>query len=975
MNNDTLSEPIQGQALGGMPQRRPAPTASQPVFPDGPINILIVDDEPKNLTVLETILNDPSYRLVRAESANQALLALVVDEFALIILDIRMPDMNGFELTAMIKERKKTSRVPIIFLTAYYNEDQHMLEGYGTGAVDYLHKPVNPTILRSKVSVFAELYRVGRECSTANRALLAEVTERCRAQEQLRELNETLELRVVERTEALAEANAALDVTGKRYRSLFDNSLDAVISLNPEGRFDAANPAAIRLTGHTLDELRKLQFLDLCLPEQREAGKEAFRAALRQESVALETTLVTASGEHRDLFICSAPAIVDGQLVGISCIARDVTERKRAEETLRENERRFREMVDALPAAVYTVDAQGWITHANPAALDCTGKALEVATDQWRLSPRMFRPDGTPLTHEESPMARAMKDGRAIKGEELIIERPDGTRRWIEAYPTPLYGVQGGVIGGINMLIDITDRKLAEEALQISEVRYRRLFEASKDGILILDKSTGRILDANPLMSELLGYTYDEFAGRELWEIGLFKDKLANDAALGDLKANGYLRCEHCPMGATHGARAELEIVANEYLQDHHAVIQCNVRDITERTNLERKTREQAEALADLHRRKDEFLAMLSHELRNPLAPISNAVHLLGFQRSSETPIQREACDIIRRQVGQLQRLIDDLLEVSRITTGRVQLRRERVAVSGIIESAVESVGPLIDQHRHELSVAMPPGPIWLYADAARLEQVLINLLTNAAKYTEEGGQIWLNAELDAADESSANEVIIRVRDTGVGIPESLLPRIFDLFTQAERSLDRSKGGLGIGLAVVQRLTELHGGRVEAYSKLEQGSEFVVRLPLAPHDAPAPPPGPEVAPSTSRPLRVLVVDDNVDAAQTLEMLLKSSRHEVRMAHDGPSTLDVASEFQPNVVVLDIGLPRMDGYEVARRMRQIPSYKDVVLVALTGYGQDSDRQTSRNAGFDHHMVKPADFAKLQQILADVAERLI
>ena len=420
------------------------------------------------------------------------------------------------------------------------------------------------------------------------------------------------------------------------------------------------------------------------------------------------------------------------------------------------------------------------------------------------------------------------------------------------------------------LVTDLSQQKQYEElvvskaALLDSEIRYRRLFETAKDGILILDTDTGRITDANPFMSELLGYSHDHFLDKELWEIGLFSDKSANEAAVRKLQQNGYIRYEHLPLETNRGLRVEVEVVANAYQEDQHSVIQCNIRDITERSRLEKQMQEQAVALADLHRRKDEFLAMLSHELRNPLAPITNAVQLLRLQKN-EDKLQHQARTIIERQVGQLTRLVDDLLEVSRITTGRIHLQQERIALNGIVERAVETVRPLIDQRRHELTVSLPPQPIWLYADAARLEQVVVNLLTNAAKYTDDGGHIWL------AVQQEGDEAVLRVRDTGVGIAPELLPRIFDLFTQAERSLDRSQGGLGIGLCLVQRLVEMHGGKVEVYSALGQGSEFVVRLPVmvtarnrSRHRRTE-----EAAEPTGPSLRVLVVDDNVDAAESL----------------------------------------------------------------------------------------------------------
>ena len=520
---------------------------------------------------------------------------------------------------------------------------------------------------------------------------------------------------------------------------------------------------------------------------------------------------------------------------------------------------------------------------------------------------------------------------------------------------------------------DNTDHMRAEAAMKDSEVRYRRLFQTAKDGILILDADTGKVIDANPFMTTLLGYSHDEFLGKELWEIGLFRDINENRAAYRELQEKGYVRYEHLPLESRSGQKVEVEFVSNVYAENKHQVVQCNVRDITERSRLQRLTEEQAAALADLDHRKDEFLAMLSHELRNPLAPILNAALLLRLHSNRnrllgiENPVIHQSATIIERQVGQLVRIVDELLEVSRITTGRIQLHQERIALSVVVENAMATVRSLIDQRKHELTVSLPTQATWVHADAARLEQVVVNLLTNAAKYTDPGGHIWLTLQQEG------EEAVLRVRDSGVGIAPEVLPRIFDLFTQAERSLDRSQGGLGIGLALVQRLVEMHGGTVAASSVLGKGSEFVVRLPVVspPEQQPSLPPTDKAKP-TGPSLRVLVVDDNVDTVTTLSMLVQESGHEVRTAFDGTSVLEAALDYRPNVVLLDIGLPGLNGFEVAKRLRQQPTLKNIVLVAMTGYGQESDRKRSQEAGFDHHLVKPGDFGKVLQILATVSE---
>ena len=359
---------------------------------------------------------------------------------------------------------------------------------------------------------------------------------------------------------------------------------------------------------------------------------------------------------------------------------------------------------------------------------------------------------------------------------------------------------------------------------------------------------------------------------------------------------------------------------------------------------------------------KDQFLAMLAHELRNPLSAVRNAVATASLDASRRP----RALEIAQHQSEQLGRLIDDLLDVARVTQGRIALRKKRVRLAEVIEEAVESMRPFIESRGLSLRVALAREPIRVEADPARLEQVFVNLLSNAAKYTEAGGQI------DLVVEPQGKEVRVRIRDTGIGIAPEMLPRLWDLFAQADRTLDRAQGGLGIGLTVARRLVELHGARIEAHSPgLGQGAEFVVTLPALPgmeERRPKPPAGS----TPQRTARVLVVEDNADTAESLTLLLEVLGHRVRAAYDGVAALDAARANVPDVMLVDIGLPGMDGYEVARRVRRDPDLKQVVLVALTGYGREEDKQEAMAAGFDYHLVKPVDPDALHGLVAQLGK---
>ena len=378
--------------------------------------------------------------------------------------------------------------------------------------------------------------------------------------------------------------------------------------------------------------------------------------------------------------------------------------------------------------------------------------------------------------------------------------------------------------------------------------------------------------------------------------------------------------------------------------------------------------RDRLEALRQSDQHKDEFLATLSHELRNPLAPIRNALHILRLAGADEQTRER-VIDTMERQTGNVIRLVDDLLELSRINEGRIELRKQRITLTSVLRGALEASAPLIEGSGHQLVVNQPNGPVLLNADPVRLTQVIANLLNNAAKYTERGGRIVMTARFETGD------AVIEVRDTGLGIAPDMLDKIFDMFVQADTSLERSRQGLGIGLTVVKRLVELHGGRVEAHSAgLGMGSEFIVRLPafldqrtaradLAPTRAP----GVERRKRDLVRFRILVVDDHQDSGDSLATLLRLLGHEVRVAHDGLAALESVRTFKPEVAILDIGMPGMDGIELGSRLRRDPALQPALMIALTGYGRDEDRRRSTEAGFDAHLVKPVDIAALNALL--------
>jgi PAS domain S-box-containing protein len=511
-------------------------------------------------------------------------------------------------------------------------------------------------------------------------------------------------------------------------------------------------------------------------------------------------------------------------------------------------------------------------------------------------------------------------------------------------------------------------RKRESESLAQADERMRSVVNHVVDGIISIDER-GTITTFNPAAERIFGYAAAEVIGQNVRMLMPEPYRHQHDSYISNYLQTG--RAKIIGIGREVSGRRRdgsvfpMELAISVFRLGGERHFTGIVRDITERKRMEHELQERLRELAEADSQKNEFLAMLAHELRNPLAPMRNALHLLSMPGVPDDTAQR-ALGMMGRQLNHLIRLVDDLLDVSRIIQGKIELRKQVIDVGSVVHRAVETAQPLIDARRHRLALTVPQTPVFVEGDLLRLAQVVANLLTNAAKYSPPESRI------DVSVEQEDGAAVIRVRDEGIGIDADVLPRVFDLFVQADASLARSEGGLGVGLTLVKRLVDMHGGEVAASSAgLGRGSEFSIRLPLVSHDVACG--GTEERPARANVTdalrrRVLVVDDNVDAAESIAMILRLSGYDVRCTHDGMTALDAARSYHPHVVVLDIGLPGISGYEVARRLRLDPEFEETPLVAVTGYGQEVDRRRSERAGIDYHLTKPVDPNALQQLLA-------
>lgn len=884
-------------------------------------NVLLVDDRPDNLLALEAQLRGLDAELLKAGSGLQALDILLEHDIAVALVDVQMPEMDGFELAELMRGSPRTRSIPILFVTAGLHDRSRVFKGYEAGAVDFLIKPIEPRVLVNKIGVFLQLHQ--------QRVALAE------------------------RVQQLETAQRALQESDRRFRDLFSSMTEgfAVHELicDSEGRpidfrFLEINPAFERLTGLRRDIVGRTH--NEILPNDDPKWVQIYgKVALTGEPVQFEE-YSPALKRWNEVFAFS-PA--RGRF---ATLFSDITERKRSEEAVRNSERLLRDVIDGSPdLLVFLKDREGRFIATNSQVERILGKSSQdeiVGKTDYDFFPKdvaeYYR------THDR----QVLESGRPT----VIEEEADalGGRRAFLAAKFPLRDSSGTIYGVGAVSHDITDRKKLERALRDSEARFRQLAEALPQ----------MVFEVSADGSE--GY----FNGRWIEFTGQPPGDVENTLEFVHPDDRERARTTWAHAVQT-GTAYECEYRFRRRDGQHHWVLSRALPFKDENGNVKRwfgtatnvqDLKSAQEALHEADRCKTEFLAVLSHELRNPLTPIKNSLYILDRAPPGGDQARR-AKGTIDRQVDQLVRLVDDLLDVTRITRNKIQLQRQRFELSELVTRTAEDHRSEFEQAGVRLEVVPAEKPVWVNADWNRLAQTVGNLLQNAAKFTPKEGRVTASV---LADESR-QQAVVRVVDTGVGMKPETLARLFRPFMQAETTLDRSKGGLGLGLSLVKGLVELHGGSVEARSAgLGRGTEFTLRLPLEP-TAPA---GeqPATAPPSVPRQRVLIIEDNTDAADSLREVLEFEEYEVAVAYDGPTGIVKAREFQPTVILCDIGLPGMNGYQVARALRAEPTLEGVHLIALTGYALPEDIQRAQDAGFHGHMAKPPNIEQINAALGGI-----
>jgi PAS domain S-box-containing protein len=755
----------------------------------------------------------------------------------------------------------------------------------------------------------------------------------------------------------------------ERLRTTLASIGDAVIATDTEGRITSMNAVAEALTGWTSAEAlgQPLNAVFRIVNEQtRRPVENPVQKVLklgRVVGLANHTILIAKDGTERPIDDSAAPIrCKEGKVVGCVLVFRDVTERRRVEQKRTDDAARIESVLKTVVDGIITIDQNGTVETLNPAAERLFGyNATEVVGQNVKL----LMPE--PYRHEhDTYIANYLRTGQAKIigiGREVVGRCKDG-----RTFPMDL-AVSEFTLGGrryfTGIVRDITERRRAEEERQ----KFVTLVENSTDFIGMCDLE-GIPFFVNRAGLQMVGLDSLEQARRTAVRDFFFPEDQAKitDEFFPSVLERGHgeieVRFRHFQTGQARWMAYKVLTLTDA---TGRAVGLATVtQDVTERRRLEDDLRKLAADLAEADRRKNQFLATLAHELRNPLAPIRNAIQVL-LLKGQPDPDLKWGREVIDRQVRHMARLLDDLLDVSRITHNKLELRKERIELSAVVQSAIETSRPLIDSSGQQLTVTLPPQPVYLDADPVRLAQVFSNLLNNASKYSEPGGHVRLTGERQGSD------VVVSVSDDGMGIAAEMLPRLFDIFSQSKRALQRSREGLGIGLSLVRGLVELHGGRVEARSEgPDKGSEFVVRLPLVLEKIvqATPPPSKDDQPAGVTKRRLLIVDDLKDNADTLARLLQMMGHEVHTAYDGEDAILAAEKFQPQVVLLDIGMPKLNGYDVCRRIRKQPWGNAMHFIALTGWGQEDDRRRTEEAGFNHHLVKPVDSGELMKLLASL-----
>ena len=806
------------------------------------------------------------------------------------------------------------------------------------------------------------------------------------------------------------EAEAVLRESEEKLRLLADTIPQLAWMARPDGHIFWYNRRWYEYTGTTAEAMEGWGWQAVHDPLELPNVLKRWQASIATgETFEMVFPLRGADGQYRSFLTRVNPFRDEhGKIIYWFGTNTDIEEQKRAQQALAESEQRFRQLADAMPQIVWTARPDGEIEYMNQRWHEFTGLPETPGNAGWAS---ILHPNEAQSASER--WAASVQSGQTFERELRLLDRQSQSYRWHLIRTVAVRDEQGKVLRWFGTSTDIDKQKRAEEssrylaeasAALAGVVDYESTLQkvanlavpyfadwsavdvANDDGSLrrlaVAHQETSKVELVHQLMREYPpdpdspSGAIDVLRTGHPQLIGEIEDQMLVQAAKDErhlelIRSLGLKSYLCVPLIVSSKCIGVLTFATAESGRTYTEADLALAMDLARRAGVAVENTQLYQALREADRRKDEFLATLAHELRNPLAPICNGLHILSMPKVDAETAQMTR-EMMERQVHHLVRLVDDLLDVSRVMRGKIELRKEPVELATVIARAVETARPLLDAQGHEFALDLRHDPLVLDADPVRLAQVIANLLTNAAKYTEPNGRIEIMALRDA------NDAVLRVRDNGIGIAPKMLPRIFELFVQADHSSTKAQGGLGIGLTLVKTLVEMHGGMIQAQSDgLQKGSEFIVRLPMsirAPRDDRVS----ETVPTSASPVsksghRVLVVDDNKDAARSLAMLLGHQGHEVRIAHSGPAALETIEGDVPDVVFLDIGMPGMDGYEVARRIRQRPDLENMVLAALTGWGQQEDRRRTAEAGFDHHLVKPPDPKTLEHVLASLPKR--